>query len=87
MEYRFLSEDHKLNAAVNRLLELEQQHYSALVLLSEAQAVGDQNMVTHQTQALQNLEPRIQYYNEQLFPKPETEESEAEELEDEPKQS
>jgi hypothetical protein len=65
MDYKTLDEDQKRNAILNRLVQLEQEHYENSLYLEEAKLIGASDQEAYETK-LASLEPRIAVYQKQL---------------------
>lgn len=66
MEYQFLDAQAKVNGILNRLSQLEQEHYTAVLLLGESEAINSKGDVEALRDKLASLEVRIQHYREML---------------------
>lgn len=66
MEYQTLTDDHRRLALFNRLSELEQQHLTNSILLTEAELIGAESQVKEFKAVVENLEFRIDAYRKML---------------------
>lgn len=66
MQYHYVSEDQKKNALVNRLTQLEQEHFENTLYRDEAEVIGSTAEVDRFSAVLQGLELRINDYRKKL---------------------
>lgn len=66
MEYQFVNDEAKTTGMMNRLAQLEQEHYTAVLYMEEARVINSQADIEALQNKLASLEVRIKYYQEKL---------------------